>query len=298
MATIFDIDIQVITNKALDWVILNGADFAFRAIAALIVILIGKVLITMISAVLRHHLNRAHRVSDLMEDFMVNTCRRVGWVIIGMVAVRQVGIDIAPLIAGLGVTGFIVGFAFQETLGNFASGFMIAVNQPFTLGDFVDLNGNAGNVVETNMMATTLTTLDNKKIMIPNKNVWGSAIVNYTALDTRRVDLMVGISYGSDISKAKTVIKDTLRQIDKVLAEPEPTVEVHEMADSSINLVVRPWCKTTDYWAVYFEVNHQVKEALDREGIAIPFPQLDIHHFGNAPAPVPADLSTYDLVAE
>ncbi len=278
------VDVESVTDKATDWFVQNGADFAFRAVSALVVILIGKLLIAMIASALRRHLNRANKVSDLMEEFMVNGCRRVGWVVVFMIAVKQVGIDIAPLIAGLGVTGFIVGFAFQETLGNFASGFMIAVNQPFTLGDFVDLNGHTGNVVETNMMATTLTTLDNKKIMIPNKNVWGSAIVNYTALDTRRVDLMVGISYGSDISKAKTVIHDTLKRIDTVLAEPVPTVEVHEMADSSINLVVRPWCKTSDYWAVYFEVNHKIKEALDREGIKIPFPQLDVHHFGDAPA--------------
>jgi small conductance mechanosensitive channel len=178
------------------------------------------------------------------------------------------------------VTGFIIGFAFQESLGNLASGMMIALNEPFRVGDYVEVGGNSGTVKDMNMMATTLSTPDNKKVVVPNKNVWGSPITNYTALETRRVDLTAGISYGADINKAKEVILGVLKDQAAVLDDPAPTVEVIEMADSSVNLVVRPWCKTADYWSVVFSVNHAIKEALDEAGIEIPFPQMDVHHHG------------------
>jgi small conductance mechanosensitive channel len=157
---------------------------------------------------------------------------------------------------------------------------MIALNQPFQVGDFVEVGGVPGVVDETNMMATTLHSPDNKKIVVPNRSVWGSTITNYSALDTRRVDLVMGISYSSDIGKAKEVILSVLKGNEMVLDDPGPTVEVVEMADSSVNLVVRPWCKTADYWKVYFSVNRAAKEALDQAGIEIPFPQMDVHHFG------------------
>ena len=192
-------------------------------------------------------------------------------------------IDIAPLIAGLGVTGFILGFAFQESLANLAAGVMISLNRPFTVGDFVEVSGGTGVVKELNMMATTLSTPDNKVVIVPNKAVWGSAITNYTAMDTRRVDMVVGISYGADISKAKEVITKVIEGIDQCLADPAPMVEVVEMADSSVNLVARPWSKTADYWDVFFAFHHQIKVALDEAGIEIPFPQMDVHHHGLEP---------------
>ena len=197
-----------------------------------------------------------------------------------MIAIQRFGIEIGPLVAGLGVTGFIVGFACQESLANLAAGIMIALNQPFQVGDLVEISGVTGFVDETNMMATKLHTPDNKRIVAPNGSIWGSTITNYSALDTRRVDLVMGVSYSSDIGKAKEVINSVLKANEMVLYNPEPTVEVVEMADSSVNLVVRPWCKTPDYWNVYFSVNHAAKEALDQAGIEIPFPQMDVHHYG------------------
>jgi small conductance mechanosensitive channel len=157
---------------------------------------------------------------------------------------------------------------------------MIALNQPFEVGHYVEVSGTSGAVFEMNMMATTLHTPDNKKVIVPNSAVWGSSITNYTALDTRRVDLVIGISYSSDIGAAKDVLQSVLKENNMVLDEPGPTVEVVEMADSSVNFVVRPWCKTADYWKVHFSVNSAAKEALDNAGIEIPFPQMDIHHHG------------------
>ena len=270
---------MVYLNKAKEWLVVNGIDFLANVIAFIIILIIGKIVIGIACNVTRKGLQKSDRVSDMLQGFTVNVVSKVLWVIVLMIGLQRLGIDIAPLIAGLGVTGFIIGFAFQESLGNLASGLMIALNQPFKVDDFVETGGICGVIQELNMMATTMITLDNKKVVIPNKSVWGSAITNYTALDKRRVDLAVGISYGSDIGKAKRVITEALKNISEVLSDPPPDVEVEQMADSSVNLVVRPWCKTEDYWTVFFKTNQAVKEALDKEEVTIPFPQLDVHHY-------------------
>jgi small conductance mechanosensitive channel len=194
-----------------------------------------------------------------------------------VVVLAQLGVQVGPLIAGVSVTGFIIGFAFQDTLSNFAAGLMLLANSPFKVGNFVEVNGHSGVVRELNIVATVLTTPDNKRLTIPNKLVWGSTITNFTALDTRRVDMTVAISYGSDINKAREIIKQVLAEDDRVLKDPAPTVEVMSLADSSVNFVVRPWSKTTDYWALYFSTMQKVKERLAANGVEIPFPQRVVH---------------------
>jgi small conductance mechanosensitive channel len=186
-------------------------------------------------------------------------------------------VNIAPLIAGLGVTGFIVGFAFQESLGNLAAGMMIAINHPFRVGDLVEIGGIMGTVKELNMMAATLATPDNKKIVVPNKIIWGSPITNFTAVDKRRMEIAVGISYGADIGKARRVALEVLRAHPLVLKNPEPVAEVNSFGESSVNLVLRPWATPDDYWKAFFELNRQVKEAFDKNGVEIAFPQMDVH---------------------
>jgi small conductance mechanosensitive channel len=267
-------------DKVKEWFAINGANFAVDVVVVLIILIVGKFVVKGICKSLSMSIKKSGRVSELLESFIVNVTGKVLWVVVFMIALQRLGIEIGPLVAGLGVTGFIIGFACQESLANLAAGIMIALNQPFQVGDLVEVGGVLGFVDETNMMATTLHTPDNKKIIAPNGSVWGSTITNYSALDTRRVDLVMGISYSSDIGNAKDVIHAVLKENDKVLGQPESTVEVVEMADSSVNLVVRPWCKTVDYWNVYFSINHAVKEALDQAGIEIPFPQRDVHHYG------------------
>jgi len=267
-------------DKVKEWVAVNGATFLVDVVVVLIILIVGKIVIKALCKSISVSIKKSGRISELLESFIVNVTSKVLWVIVFMIAAQRLGLEIGPLIAGLGVTGFIVGFACQESLANLAAGIMIAINQPFQVGDLVELAGVTGFVDETNMMATTLHTPDNKKVVAPNSSVWGSTITNYSALDTRRVDLVMGISYSSDINQAKDVIHAALAKHERVLNDPEPTVEVVEMADSSVNLVVRPWCKTDDYWDVYFGVNHAAKEALDQAGIEIPFPQMDVHHFG------------------
>ncbi len=267
-------------NKASEWVVIHGMDFLVSLVAVLVILIVGKIAIGIICGMLSKTIKKSAHASEILQGFVINVAHKLLWVIVLMIALQRLGIDIAPLIAGLGVTGFIVGFAFQESLGNLAAGLMIALNEPFKVGNFIESGGISGVVRELNMMATTLTTPDNKKVVIPNSKVWGAAITNFSALDTRRVDLIVGISYAADIGKAQEVIGDVVRNNELVLSDPETRIEVVEMADSSINLIVRPWCKTGDYWNLYYQLQKNLKIALDAANIGIPFPQMDVHHYG------------------
>lgn len=267
-------------EKVKEWFAVNGADFLVDIIVVLIILIVAKLIINGIRKSLSRSLEKSEKFSEILESFILNVTTKVLWLVVFMLVIQRLGVEIGPLIAGLGVTGFILGFACQESLSNLAAGVMIALNQPFEVGHYVEVSGTSGAVFEMNMMATTLHTPDNKKVIVPNSAVWGSSITNYTALDTRRVDLVIGISYSSDIGAAKDVLQSVLKENNMVLDEPGPTVEVVEMADSSVNFVVRPWCKTADYWKVHFSVNRAAKEALDNAGIEIPFPQMDIHHHG------------------
>ncbi|MBF0199656.1 MAG: mechanosensitive ion channel family protein [Planctomycetes bacterium] len=269
---------QDLILKIQEWLIQKGADFAIDLLVFFLILLIGKFVISGICSVTRKMLENSKRVSEILCTFTVNIVNKILWIVLIMLALPRLGVDIGPLIAGLGVGGFIIGFAFQETLGNLASGLMLLLNQPFNKGDYVEAGGVAGVVQDLNIMATTLTSPDNKKIVVPNKAIWGSSITNYSALETRRVDLGMGISYSADINQAKQVALDVIAKEELILEDPAPMVEVVEMADSSVNFVVRPWCKTADYWTVYFNINHALKEALDSAGIEIPFPQMDIHY--------------------
>ena len=259
------------------WLQTQGPKLITDLVVFILILLIGRIAIGAVCRMTRKALGRAERVSDLLRKFTVDTLRKVLWVVVLMVALPRIGVDVAPLIAGLGVAGFVIGFAFQESLSNLAAGVMILLNQPFKNGDYVEAGGHAGSVKELNLMATTLTSPDNRKIIIPNKAVWGGSITNFTTLGTRRVDLTFGIGYKADMAKAKSILQRILDGNSKVLKDPAYTVEVVELADSSVNFVVRPWCKTSDYWALYFEITRTVKEEFDKDSIEIPFPQMDVH---------------------
>ncbi len=194
-----------------------------------------------------------------------------------MIALTQVGISLGPLLAGLGVAGFVVGFALQETLANFAAGLMILFYRPFDVGDFVGAAGVTGTVHNMSLVSTTILTLDNQTLIVPNGKIWGDVIRNVTHQKQRRVDLVFGISYSDDIPKAEGILKSILEEHPKVLDDPESKVKLHELAESSVNFIVRPWVKTEDYWDVYWDVQRAVKMRFDEEGIGIPFPQRDVH---------------------
>ena len=189
----------------------------------------------------------------------------------------MLGVNVGPIVAGLGITGFILGFAFQESLGNLASGLMIAINEPFKIGDYVIIAGLEGAVLQVDMMATVLATGDNKKIVIPNKSAWGGPITNFSALGRRRVDIKIGIDYACDVVKALKVALETLPTVPNVLADPAPAVSVASLDDSQVTLNIRPWTAGATYWAVYNDVQVAIKSAFEKNGISIPFPQLTVH---------------------
>lgn len=225
----------------------------------------------------RRSLNRTDNISELLKSFLV---RAVYWMVLTLgvlLALAALGVNITPLFAMIGGASFILAFAFQDTLGNLASGLMIMINRPFDEGDYVMVAGSGGTVRSVSIVATTVVTPDNQVIVIPNKNVWGNIITNVTASDTRRVDLIFGISYDDSIADTLRVIEETVKAHPLVLEDPEPVIRVHELADSSVNFVCRPWAKTSDYWTVYWDLTRNMKDALEAAGISIPYPQQDVY---------------------
>lgn len=218
-------------------------------------------------------------MSTLLKDTMLSL---TGGAVMGigiLMALSQIGISLGPMLAGLGVAGFIIGFALQDTLGNFAAGGMILIYRPYDVDDFIEVAGASGLVKKMNLVSTTIATFDNQTLVVPNSKIWGDVIKNVTAQKVRRVDLLFGIGYSDDIPHAERVLKDIVANNDKVLEKPEPVVRLHELGESSVNFIVRPWVRTEDYWDVYWSITRAVKVRFDEEGISIPFPQRDVHHY-------------------
>lgn len=269
-----------ILDRIYAWLVTNGMELATNILVSVIILIAASITIRVMVRGLKAALHRSGKVTELLEKFTVNVVRKSLWIVAVMLILGQFGIDIGPLIAGLGVTGFILGFAFQETIGNLLAGVMLSLNHPFGIGEYVDIGGTSGTVKDMDMISVTLHTPDNKRIVMANRIVWGKPIINYTVLGTRRAEIIMNIAYGADITQAKQVIRDELAKVAEILPEPAPVVEVISMSDSSVDIVVRPWVETANYWKVVFGLNQSLKEAFDREGIEIPYPQLDVHHIG------------------
>ena len=225
------------------------------------------------------------QISHLLRRMVVSTGRNLVIMLGILIALSQVGISLGPLLAGLGIAGFIIGFAMQDALSNFASGMLILFYRPFDVGDTVEAGGVRGKVRSMSLVNTTIMTFDNQSLVIPNNLIWSTVIKNVTAQRTRRVDLVFGISYGDDIEKAEGVFRDIVAAHEKVLDSPEPMIHVNELGDSSVKFIVRPWVKTEDYWDVYWDLTRAVKLGLDESGISIPFPQRDVHMYEAKSAP-------------
>lgn len=264
-------------DVAMPWLTTTGFGVAWKILTAALMLLAGWLAIRLIDGILRRAFAKINKKAILV-NFVVSVVTKTCWAVLLVTVLSRLGVDVAPLVAGLGVTGFIVGFACQESLGNLASGVMIAINEPFKNGDFIEAAGHSGTVVEVNMMATVMTTPDNKKIVLPNKGVWGAPITNYSAMPTRRVDLQVGVSYGADAGKAVIAIAEAVRGVPGVLANPAPAVAVAGLDESQVTINVRPWCANSDYWSVYSATLESVKKGLEDAGIEIPFPQLVVHN--------------------
>ena len=217
------------------------------------------------------------RVSTLLADMITATVKNLVVFLGILIALSQVGISLGPLLAGLGIAGFVIGFALQDTLSNFASGMLILVYRPFDVGDFVTAGGVTGKVGHMSLVNTTFKTIDNQVLIVPNNLIWQSVITNVTAQRLRRVDLTFGVAYSDDVEKVERILAEIVAEHELILDEPEPMIKLHELADSSVNFVCRPWVKTGDYWDVYWDLLRTVKLRFDAEGITIPFPQREIH---------------------
>ncbi len=275
------------------WLVENGPGLIVRAIAFLLVVLLFWVL-SRVSGRITSRAVRSSRLkmTDLLRQFFVGLAQKIVFFVGLLFAFRVVGVDLGPVLAGVGILGFVVGFALQETLGNFAAGIMILMYRPFDVGDLIEAGGTTGKVVDLTLVSTTLDTLDNQKVIIPNGKIWGDTITNVTARSNRRVDLVVGVSYGDDPEQAIDIVMGVLQEHDKVLDDPKPTVGVLSLGESSVDLRVRPWCRTSDYWDVASDVLIRSKLALEAAGLSIPFPQRDVHLFRTEETTVTASAST------
>lgn len=259
----------------------GGILWGLNILAFFVILILARIVANIGAKVVDKSIHASRmKASNLLKDFFVNSTRKMIFFAGVVMALGKIGIDIGPLLTGIGVLGFVVGFALQGTLSNFASGVMILLYRPYDVGDVVNAAGATGKVSEMSLVSTTLTTPDNQIVIIPNSSIWGGVITNITGNPIRRVDLTFGIGYGDDLGKAARVLTDIVTKNELVLKDPAPVIQLHELADSSVNFVVRPWAKTEDYWTVYWEVTRRVKERFDAESISIPFPQRDVHHHG------------------
>lgn len=261
----------------------EGPKLLLRLVLALLILVLFVQLGKLAKNMMRKALSPGRvNLSRLLRDMILASVKNLIVLLGALIALSQLGISLGPLLAGLGIAGFIIGFALQDSLSNFVSGMMILIYRPFDVGDFVEVAGVQGKVHKMSLVNTTFLTIDNRKLVMPNNMVWQSVITNYTDQATRRVDLTFGIAYGDDINKAETVIQETLQTFDAILDEPETIVRVHELGDSSVNIVVRPWVRTDDYWETYWGLTKAIKMAFDKAGITIPFPQRDLHILDHA----------------
>lgn len=250
--------------------------WGLQVIGAIAVLVVGRWIAGLLRRGVTRGLERA-RVDATLVPFLSGMTYYLALAVVVIAVLGLFGIETTSLVAVVGAAGLAVGLAMQGTLSNFSSGVMLLVFRPFGKGDFVEVAGVMGTVQQIGIFTTTLSTPDNVRIIVPNSSVSGAIISNYSANDTRRNDMVFGVSYTDDLAKAEDAIRRVLASDSRVLKEPEPMVAVAELADSSVNFVVRPWCSKDDYWPLRFELMRRIKEELESSGCSIPFPQRDLH---------------------
>jgi small conductance mechanosensitive channel len=250
--------------------------WGINIVLAIVIYVVGKIVVGILINVFGKVMARS-KYDDMLIDFVKAILRAILMLFVIIAALNQLGVNTTSLVAILGAAGLAIGLSLQGSLQNFAAGVMLLVFKPFKAGDFIEAGGATGVVKSISIFTTVMTTGDNKEIIVPNGGIYGGNITNYSAKETRRVDMVVGIGYDSDLKKAKEILNEMVAADDRILKDPAPTVAVAELADSSVNFVVRPWVASGDYWGVKFDFNEAVKLRFDAEGISIPFPQMDVH---------------------
>ena len=255
----------------------GGIKLGIQILKFLGVMLAFWVLAGFVRGVVRKAAEKSNRFSELLEQFMIKISFRAVMVVGLIVALGTVGINVAALLTVIGGASFIIAFALQDTLSNFAAGIMLLIYRPFDVGDAVEVGGVSGKIDQVSLVSTIIRTFDNKVVLVPNKNVWGQIITNSSSSKERRVDMIFGIGYSDDAEKAEQILAKIVEDHELVLDDPEPTIKLHELADSSVNFICRPWVKTENYWKVHWDVTQRVKAEFDKSGISIPFPHQELH---------------------
>ncbi len=279
-------ELQMSDLTGFDWaglwdsVQMVGLDFGLKALIAIVIFYVGRIIARLVTRGVRNVL-QSQEVDKILESFV---CNLVYWALMFFViiaAINQIGVQTTSMIAVMGAAGLAVGLALQGSLANFAAGVLIVMFRPYRVGDFVEAAGISGVVLQVQILATVLKSGDNKQIIVPNGQIMGSIITNYSANDTRRVDMTVGVSYDDDLDKVRSTIQELVDADDRILTDPECLIAVSELADSSVNFTVRPWVKTADYWGVMFDMTEAIKKRFDKEGISFPVPQQDVHLYNS-----------------
>lgn len=275
-------------NLGFDWteawimVKTTGVDFAINLVIAIVIFYVGKWVVNLIISGMLKAMKKGD-MDKTLRRFIANLARMLLMLFVIIAAINQLGVQTASLIALVGAAGLAVGLALQGSLANFASGVLIVLFRPYKVGDFIEGAGIAGSVEEVQILTTVLKTGDNKQVIVPNSQIMGATITNYSANETRRVDLVVGVSYDDDLDQVRRELESLVAADDRILDDPPVTIAVSALADSSVNFVVRPWVKTADYWGVNFGLTEAIKKRFDEVGISFPYPQQDVH-LHNVPA--------------
>ncbi len=261
---------------AMDFLIANGPAYGLQIIVAILVFIVGRIAAGSVrGGIKKVMLSRG--VDPSLTGFIGSLAYFAIMAFTVIAVIGRFGVQTASFVAILGAAGFAIGMALQGTLANFASGVMILLFRPFKTGDFIEAGGVIGSVKDIQIFSTTIATGDNIRITVPNGQLYGGVIKNYNGYETRRVDMVMGIGYGSDINKAMEIIRELLEKDDRVLKDPAIGIAVGELADSSVNIKVRPWVLASDYWGLHGDFHKNCKEAFDAAGIDIPFPQTVVH---------------------
>ena len=265
-------DLQAILPKLQEVVTLYG----LKIVAAILIFIVGRWVARGLKRLVVRAMKKAN-VDETLISFVGNLTYVALLAFVVIAAINQLGVQTTSFIAILGAAGLAIGLALQGSLANFAAGVLMIIFRPFKAGDYIEAAGVAGVVEKIEIFTTKLKTPDNKAIIVPNAKIMGDNITNYSAKTERRVDMIIGVSYGDDLKKVRQVLEEVLANESRVMKEPAPTIGVLELGDNSVNFAVRPWVKTEDYWGAYFDLTETIKRRFDEEGISIPFPQRDVH---------------------
>ena len=252
------------------------AFYGLNIVAAILIFVVGRWIARALRNMIKRMMTKGN-VDEILVSFVGNLTYIALFAFVIIAALNQLGIQTTSFIAIIGAAGLAIGLALQGSLANFAAGVLMIIFRPFQVGDYIEGAGVAGAVEKVQIFTTQLKTPDNKTIIIPNAKIMGDNITNYSAKDTRRVDMVIGVGYGDDLKKVREILEDILAKDHRILKDPAPTIGVLELGDNSVNFAVRPWVKRDDYWGAYFDVTETVKRRFDEEGISIPYPQRDVH---------------------